>query len=159
MSVPLPWITNPRSAPHGFDGVAAAFRRVGSRAGGCRAEVLNAAERPAILAGVGALGARYEVSAVAHRLAAPVIKTLPGKAVIPDDAALSVGGIGLLGTRPAEELIDDCDVLLMVGTNFPTGSTCPSRAPCEWCRSTPSQRVSGCACRWRRRWSAMPPSR
>ena len=94
---------------------------------------------------MGALGARYEVSAVAHRLAAPVIKTLPGKAVIPDDAALSVGGIGLLGTRPAEELIDDCDVLLMVGTNFPTGSTCPSRAPCEWCRSTPSQRVSGCA--------------
>ncbi len=83
------------------------------------AEVLNAAQRPAILAGVGALGARYEVSAVAHRLAAPVIKTLPGKAVIPDDIALSVGGIGLLGTRPAEELIDDCDVLLMVGTNFP----------------------------------------
>jgi pyruvate dehydrogenase (quinone) len=83
------------------------------------ADVLNAAERPAVLAGVGALGARDEVSAVAHRLAAPVIKTLPGKAVIPDDAALSVGGIGLLGTRPAEELIDDCDVLLMVGTNFP----------------------------------------
>lgn len=86
---------------------------------GAAAEVLNAAERPAILVGVGALGARYEVSAVAHRLAAPVIKTLPGKAVIPDDVALSVGGLGLLGTRPAEELIDDCDVLLMVGTNFP----------------------------------------
>ncbi len=83
------------------------------------AEVLNAAQRPAILAGAGALGARYEVAAVAHRLAAPVIKTLPGKAVIPDDSALSVGGIGLLGTRPAEELVDDCDVLLMVGTNFP----------------------------------------
>ena len=48
-----------------------------------------------------------------------MIKTLPGKAVIPDDSALSVGGIGLLGTRPAEELVDDCDVLLMVGTNFP----------------------------------------
>jgi pyruvate dehydrogenase (quinone) len=83
------------------------------------AEVLKAAERPAILVGAGALNARYEVSAVAHRLAAPVIKTLPGKAVLPDDAALSVGGIGLLGTRPAEELVDDCDVLLMVGTNFP----------------------------------------
>lgn len=39
--------------------------------------------------------------------------------MIPDDSALSVGGIGLLGTRPAEELVDDCDVLLMVGTNFP----------------------------------------
>lgn len=83
------------------------------------AQVLNAAQRPAVLAGAGALNARYEVAAVAHRLAAPVIKTLPGKAVIPDDSALSVGGIGLLGTRPAEELVDDCDVLLMVGTNFP----------------------------------------
>lgn len=62
---------------------------------------------------------RYEGAAVAHRLVAPVIKTLPGKAVIPDDSALSVGGIGLLGTRPAEELVDDWDVLLMVGTNFP----------------------------------------
>ncbi|MFN2495415.1 MAG: thiamine pyrophosphate-dependent enzyme [Pseudonocardiaceae bacterium] len=68
------------------------------------AEVLNAAQRPAILAGAGALGARYEVSAVAHRLGAPVIKTLPGKAVIPDDVALSVGGIGLL---PLLEQHDD----------------------------------------------------
>ncbi|MDM7853842.1 thiamine pyrophosphate-dependent enzyme [Cellulomonas alba] len=83
------------------------------------AAVLNAAERPAILAGQGALRARDEVLAVADALGAPVIKTLPGKAVIPDDSPFAVGGIGLLGTRPGEDLVEDCDTLLMVGTNFP----------------------------------------
>ena len=83
------------------------------------ADALNGAERPAILVGGGALGARHQVLAVAEKLGAPVIKTLIGKAVIPDDSEYAVGGIGLLGTRPAAELIDDCDVLLMVGTNFP----------------------------------------
>ncbi|MDA0635676.1 thiamine pyrophosphate-binding protein [Nonomuraea sp. MCN248] len=83
------------------------------------ADVLNQAERPAILAGAGALHARAEVLAVAETLGAPVIKTLPGKAVIPDDSPYAVGGIGLLGTRPGEELIEDCDTLFMIGTNFP----------------------------------------
>ncbi|MEU9832234.1 thiamine pyrophosphate-dependent enzyme [Streptosporangium sp. NPDC048047] len=83
------------------------------------AEVLDAGERVAILAGAGALHAREEVLATADVLGAPVIKTLPGKAVIPDDSPYSVGGIGLLGTRPGEDLVEDCDTLLMVGTNFP----------------------------------------
>ncbi|MDF5752121.1 thiamine pyrophosphate-binding protein [Spongiactinospora sp. TRM90649] len=83
------------------------------------AAVLNSAERPALLVGAGALHARDEVLAVAERMAAPVIKTLPGKAVIPDDSPYTTGGIGLLGTRPSEDLVDDVDVLFMVGTNFP----------------------------------------
>jgi pyruvate dehydrogenase (quinone) len=83
------------------------------------AGVLNAGEKVALLVGTGALHARAEVLAVAEALGAPVIKTLPGKAVIPDDSPFAVGGIGLLGTRPGEELIEDCDTLFMVGTNFP----------------------------------------
>jgi pyruvate dehydrogenase (quinone) len=83
------------------------------------AAVLNAGEKIAILAGAGALHAREEVLAVADRLGAPVIKTLPGKAVIPDDSEYAVGGIGLLGTRPGENLVEDCDTLFMIGTNFP----------------------------------------
>lgn len=83
------------------------------------AAILNTAQKPAILAGAGALGAQRAVLAVAEKLGAPVIKTLPGKGVIPDDSEYAVGGIGLLGTKPGAELIDDCDVLFMVGTNFP----------------------------------------
>ncbi|MEO3791287.1 thiamine pyrophosphate-dependent enzyme [Nonomuraea sp. B10E15] len=89
------------------------------------AEVLNRAERPAILVGQGALHARHEVLAVAEALGAPVVKTLPGKAVIPDDSPYTTGGIGLLGTRPSEELMDEADVLFMVGTNFPYSKFLP----------------------------------
>ena len=83
------------------------------------ADLLNDGKKVAILAGAGALHAREELLAVAERLAAPIVKTLPGKAAVPDDSPFTTGGIGLLGTRPSEELMEEIDTLLMVGTNFP----------------------------------------
>ncbi len=83
------------------------------------ADVLNASAKPAILAGAGALHAREELLAVAETLGAPIIKTLSGKAAVPDDSPYTTGGIGLLGTAPSEELMNDLDTLFMVGTNFP----------------------------------------
>jgi pyruvate dehydrogenase (quinone)/pyruvate oxidase len=47
------------------------------------------------------------------------VKTLSGKATVPDDSPYTTGGIGLLGTRPSEDLMSDIDTLFMVGTNFP----------------------------------------
>ena len=90
------------------------------------AEVLNAGNKVAMLVGVGARGARDEVLAVADALASPIVKTLPGKMVVPDDHPLTTGGIGLLGTKPSEELMEECDTLLMVGTSFPYGKYLPS---------------------------------
>jgi thiamine pyrophosphate-dependent acetolactate synthase large subunit-like protein len=83
------------------------------------AEVLNAGEKVAVLVGIGARDAGDEVVAVADRLGAPIVKSLLGKMVVPDDHALTTGGLGLLGTRPSEELMEECDTLLMVGTSFP----------------------------------------
>lgn len=83
------------------------------------ADLLNEGDKIAILAGAGARHARSEVLAVAEALSAPVVKTLSGKAVVPDDSPYTTGGIGLLGTKPSEELMDEIDTLLMVGTNFP----------------------------------------
>ena len=83
------------------------------------ARVLNEGTKVVLLAGAGALGSRDEVLQVAERLASPIVKTLPGKAVVPDDHPLTTGGIGLLGTRPSEEAMEDADTLFMVGTNFP----------------------------------------
>jgi pyruvate dehydrogenase (quinone) len=83
------------------------------------AEVLNAGRRIAILAGIGARGAGPLIESVADTLAAPVIKSLPGKMVVPDDSPYTTGGLGLLGTKPSAELVDDVDTLLMLGTNFP----------------------------------------
>src|SRR6266705_1356624 len=83
------------------------------------ADFLNEGEKIAILAGAGALHAREELLTLAETLAAPIVKTLPGKAAVPDDSPYTTGGIGLLGTRPSEELMTDIDTLFLVGTNFP----------------------------------------
>ncbi|MBO0820182.1 MAG: pyruvate oxidase [Nocardiopsaceae bacterium] len=83
------------------------------------ADFLNEGRKLAILAGAGALHARDELLAVAEALDAPIVKTLPGKAAVPDDSPYTTGGIGLLGTRPSEDLMDEIDTLFLVGTNFP----------------------------------------
>ena len=83
------------------------------------AAVLDAGSKIAILAGAGALHARDELLALAEVLGAPIVKTLPGKACVPDDSEYTTGGIGLLGTRPSEKLMTEVDTLFMVGTNFP----------------------------------------
>jgi pyruvate dehydrogenase (quinone) len=83
------------------------------------AAVLGAGARIVMLVGQGALHARAEVLATADVLGAPLVKALLGKAVVPDDHPLCLGGLGLLGTRPSEEVMEACDTLLMVGTNFP----------------------------------------
>lgn len=83
------------------------------------ADVLNSGKRVAIMAGQGAIGAGDELEELANRLAAPIIKPLLGKACVPDDSPFCTGGIGLLGTRPSQEALEECDTLLMVGTSFP----------------------------------------
>jgi len=83
------------------------------------ASLLADGSKIAILAGAGARHAREELLAVAETLAAPIVKTLSGKATVPDDSPYTTGGIGLLGTGPSEDLMGEVDTLLMVGTNFP----------------------------------------
>jgi pyruvate dehydrogenase (quinone) len=90
------------------------------------AEILNAGGRVAMLVGQGALGASAEVTAVADALGAGVAKALLGKAVLPDDLPWVTGSIGLLGTRPSWDLMQDCDTLLMVGTSFPYSEFLPA---------------------------------
>ncbi|MET9762277.1 thiamine pyrophosphate-requiring protein [Streptomyces sp. NPDC006372] len=83
------------------------------------AEVLNAGEKVALLIGQGARGARQEVMEVADRLGAGVAKALLGKDALDDDLPYVTGAIGLLGTRPSYELMQDCDTLLVIGSSFP----------------------------------------
>jgi pyruvate oxidase len=83
------------------------------------AETLNKGRKIIILAGKGSRGARESVIQLAEKLNAPIIKTLLGKDVIPDEHPFCLGGIGLLGTRPAQDAMEECDTLLMVGTSYP----------------------------------------
>ena len=83
------------------------------------ADVLNAGKRVAILAGAGALHATDELIAVSERLGAGIAKALLGKAAVPDDLPYVTGSVGWLGTRASNEMMKQCDTLLMVGTAFP----------------------------------------
>ena len=89
------------------------------------ADVLNAGSKVAMLVGAGALQAADEVFQVAEKLAAGVAKALLGKAVLPDELAWVTGSIGLLGTKPSWELMNECDTLLMVGSGFPYSEFLP----------------------------------
>ena len=89
------------------------------------AEVLNAGSKVALLVGAGAHGAVDEVIALADKLQAGAAKALLGKAVLPDTLPWVTGTIGLLGTKPSSDMMDDCDTLLMIGTGFPWAEFLP----------------------------------
>jgi pyruvate dehydrogenase (quinone) len=89
------------------------------------AEVLNAGSKVAMLIGQGAAHAADEVIEVADRLGAGVAKALNGRAALPDDLPFVTGAIGLLGTKPTNEMIEGCDTLLMVGSSFPYSEWLP----------------------------------
>ena len=88
--------------------------------------VIDAGCKVAILVGAGAMDAGAEVAALAERLDAGVAKALLGKAVLPDDLPYVTGAIGLLGTKPSWEMMNNCDTLLMVGTTFPYAEFLPA---------------------------------
>jgi pyruvate dehydrogenase (quinone)/pyruvate oxidase len=109
-----------RNMPHHTSDVCTHSTRVPSAVDLQRAaEVLNAGKRVAILAGQGALRAGEQLEAAAEKLAAPIIKALLGKAVVPDDSRYTTGGIGMLGTKPSQTALEDCDTLLIAGSSFP----------------------------------------
>ncbi len=83
------------------------------------AEILNGSRKIAILAGQGALHATAELEKVAEILQAPIVKALLGKAAVPDDSPYTTGQAGLVGTRPSQEALEECETLLIIGSSFP----------------------------------------
>lgn len=83
------------------------------------ADVLNRAKKVAIFAGAGVEGAHDEVIELADVLKAPIGHTLRGKDFIQYDNPFDVGMTGLLGYGAAAEGMNDADVLIMLGTDFP----------------------------------------
>ena len=83
------------------------------------AALLNGDDRVTILCGAGCAGAHDEVLAVAERLQAPVVHALRGKEHVEWDNPYDVGMTGLIGFASGYYAMLDCDVLLMLGTDFP----------------------------------------
>ena len=89
------------------------------------AAVLNRGEKVAMMVGQGALGATDEVLAVAGALGAGIVTALLGKGAVPGDVPFHTQQLGLLGSKPSYDMMQDCDTLLMVGTNFPYAEFLP----------------------------------
>ncbi|GAA1411714.1 pyruvate dehydrogenase [Glutamicibacter uratoxydans] len=92
------------------------------------AEVLEGSSKVTILAGAGVAGAHDEVVALADKLAAPIVHALRGKEHIEYDNPFDVGMTGLLGFASGAKAIDECEVLLMLGTDFPYQQFYPQQA-------------------------------
>ena len=89
------------------------------------ADILNSGQKIAMLVGAGAKDAGAEVAEVAELLGCGVAKALLGKQVLTDDLPYVTGGLGLLGTKPSWDMMEDCDTLLMVGSSFPYSEFLP----------------------------------
>ena len=83
------------------------------------AVAINAAERVTLLVGQGAADARAEVLELAGKLSAPMVVTLKGKEAFDDDNPYEVGQSGLLGNHASAVAFEGCDVLVLIGTDFP----------------------------------------
>ncbi len=81
-------------------------------------ELLAGARRPVIVVGHGARGARDEVVALADQLGAPVLTTFKAKGLVPDTHPLGAGVLGRSGTPVASWLMNEADLLLVVGASF-----------------------------------------
>jgi pyruvate dehydrogenase (quinone) len=104
---------------HSSDLYAAAYPLPPRKELEAAADVINRGSKVAILAGAGCLRARSEALELAERVGGPIIKPLLGKAVVPDDSPFTTGGIGLLGTAPSQEALQQCDTLIIAGSGFP----------------------------------------
>ena len=83
------------------------------------AKLINKSKKPVMLVGVGAQNAREELREFVEAAKIPVIHTLPAKTVIPDDHPYSIGNLGKIGTKTSYQTMQDADLLIMVGTNYP----------------------------------------
>ena len=83
------------------------------------AKILNGSDKVTILAGAGCAGAHEELIALARKLNAPIVHALRGKEFIDYDNPFDVGMTGLLGFSSGYHAMMNCDLLLMIGTDFP----------------------------------------
>jgi pyruvate dehydrogenase (quinone) len=83
------------------------------------ADLLNAARRVTLLCGSGCAGAHAPLMALAEKLRAPIVHSLKGKEHVEGNNPYDVGMTGLIGFSSGYFAMNDCDALLMLGTDFP----------------------------------------
>ncbi|MDQ0926312.1 pyruvate oxidase [Bacillus atrophaeus] len=103
------------------------------------AQYINNAKKPIILAGQGLKSAKQELLTFADKAAAPIVVTLPAKGIVPDRHPHFLGNLGQIGTKPAYEAMEECDLLIMLGTSFPYRDYLPEDTPAIQLDSNPEK--------------------
>src|SRR5215468_9842792 len=91
------------------------------------AQKIDAAADVVIMCGNGCHGATDELRALSDRLKAPLIHSFKGKDIMPFDEPRWMGGIGMIGTKAVYNAIMHCDLLLMLGTDYPFSEFLPQK--------------------------------
>jgi pyruvate dehydrogenase (quinone) len=88
---------------------------------------IDAADSVVIMCGAGCHGASEELRALSDRLKAPLIHSVKGKDIMPYDDPRWMGGIGMIGTKAVYNAVMHCDLLLMLGTDYPYSEFLPHK--------------------------------
>lgn len=86
---------------------------------------INQADNIVIMCGAGCYGVARELCAISDLLKAPLVHTVKGKDIMPFDDPRWMGGIGMIGTKAVYHAIMNCELLLMVGTDYPYSEYLP----------------------------------
>lgn len=92
------------------------------------AALLNQSSKVALMCGAGSAGAHEEIVALAAKLNAPIVHSLRGKEFVEYDNPFDVGMTGLIGFSSGYHAMRNCDMLLLVGTDFPYRQFYPEHA-------------------------------
>lgn len=88
---------------------------------------IDAAKNVVIMCGHGALGTAELLRALSDKLKAPLVHTVRGKEIMPFNDPRWMGGLGMIGTKPVYHAVQDCDLLVMVGTDYPYSNFLPTK--------------------------------
>jgi thiamine pyrophosphate-dependent acetolactate synthase large subunit-like protein len=87
---------------------------------------IESAEKIVAMCGFGCHGAAGLLRQLSDRLKAPLVHTVRGKDILPYDDPRWMGGLGMIGTKPVYRAVQHCDLLLMLGTDYPYSNFLPS---------------------------------
>src|SRR6202140_2283540 len=88
---------------------------------------IDDADSGVIMCGAGCRGAADLLGELSNRLKAPLVHSVRGKELMAYDDPRWMGGLGMIGTKPVYHAVQDCDLLLMVGTDYPYSNFLPAK--------------------------------
>src|SRR6202161_1339106 len=88
---------------------------------------IEAADNVVIMCGAGCRGAAELLGELSNRLKAPLVHSVRGKELMAFDDPRWMGGLGMIGTKAVYNAVQRCDLLLMIGTDYPYSNFLPDK--------------------------------